>query len=66
MSEKTPKVQILSKKGRTLRLRFDYGKEIGVTFPTDRTEEEIKEEIKELYKKHKTKQKTIEIEEMDW
>lgn len=66
MSEKEPKVKILYKKGRTLRLRFDYGKEISVTFPTDRTEEDIKEEIKQLYKKYKEKPRPIEIEKLDW
>ena len=63
---KEPKVKILSKKGRTLRLQFDYGKEISVTFPTDRTKDEIKEEIKEMYKKYKNPKK-LEIEdELDW
>lgn len=66
MSKKTPKVEIVARKGRTLRLRFDYGKELSVTFPTDRTKAEIKEEIKALYEKHKVPVKPIEIEKVDW
>lgn len=63
---KEPKVKILSKKGRTLRLRFDYGKEISVTFPTDRTQAELKEEIKEMYKKYKDPAKLQIEDEIDW
>ena len=63
---KEPKVKIVSQRGRTLRLRFDFGKEISVTFPTDRTNAEIKEEIKALYLKHKNPPK-LEIEDqVDW
>ena len=65
MSE-TPKVKIIHKKGRTLRLLFDYGVIKNVTFPEGRTTEEIREEIKDMYKKYKAKPKAINIEEVDW
>jgi len=67
MSEKQPKIRILSMKGRTCRMRFDYGKEISVTFPSDRTDEEIQDEIKKMYESYKVKPKAIAIaDKIDW
>lgn len=63
---KEPKVKITRKRGRTLTLEFDYGKVIHVTFPSDRSENEIKEEIKALYNKYKAQPKKIEIDKLDW
>ena len=52
--KKEPKIKVLRRIGRTLRVRFDYGKELSVNFPTDRMDEEIVEELKALYREHKT------------
>lgn len=64
--KKEPKIKVLRKRGRTLKVRFDYGKELSINFPTDRTDEEIVEELEALYKEHKTPKKIVIPEEIDF
>ena len=63
---KEPKIKVLRRIGRTLKVRFDYGKELSINFPTDRTKEEIVEELKALYREHKTPKVITIPEEIDF